>query len=254
MPREQVWLTNSKGLLWADASGGPEGNFRGEEQRALAQRLSVGAAAEPGGSPSAAGVRGLGVEGLVEAHRPHFLIGAVGRQPGAFGREVVEGMVRANSPERPTIFALSNPSSQAELSAADAYAWSGGAAIFGSGTACEPVQVGGATRQPGQVNNVYCFPGISFGAVACRAARLPDEIFFAAAEAVAGALTAQELAEGRVVPHAARIRQVGLEVATAVVLRAQELGLAGKTLGAGAAEVRAALAAQMWEPSKAALT
>lgn len=95
---------------------------------------------------------------------------------------------------------------------------------------------------------MYCFPGISFGAVACKAATLPEAFFFAAAEAVALSLTAEDMAQDRVVPHLARIRQVGLNVATGVVLKAQELGLAQRTVGADADEVRRVLAAEMWDP------
>ena len=39
-----------------------------------------------------------------------------------------------------------------------------------------------------QVNNVYIFPGMSFGAVCCQASSIPESIFLAAAEAVANSL------------------------------------------------------------------
>merc|ERR1719428_1882991 len=157
-------------------------------------------------------------------------------------------MVRVNSPQRPVIFALSNPKTQAEITAQDTYMWSGGAAIYGSGTAFPAVEVAGQLREPGQVNNVYVFPGTSSGAVACKARSLPDSVFLSAAEAVARSLDARDVEMDRVVPHPDRLRDVGLEVATAVVLKLQEEGLAEEFLGKSSAEVRAALAEKMWAP------
>lgn len=52
----------------------------------------------------------------------------------------------------------------------------------------------------------------------------------------------------RVVPHRDRLREVALNVATAVVMEAQKLGLAARTLGKDEGEVKAAVKALMWEP------
>merc|ERR1711918_55913 len=68
------------------------------------------------------------------------------------------------------------------------------------------------------------------------------------AEAVTNSLDAQDLKEDRTVPHPDKIRTVGLNVATAVVLEAQKMGLAGKTLGKDSGEVKAALETLMWSP------
>ena len=69
-------------------------------------------------------------------------------------QEVVKAMLQVQAeksvPGRPVIFALSNPMSQAELTAEDCYKFSEGRAIFGSGTRFPPVQVKGKTRSPGQ--------------------------------------------------------------------------------------------------------
>jgi len=65
---------------------------------------------------------------------------------------------------------------------------------------------------------------------------------------VARSLDARDIETDRVVPHPDRLRDVGLEVATAVVLRLQEEGLAEENLGQSSAEVRAALAKKMWAP------
>ena len=35
-----------------------------------------------------------------------------------------------------------------------------------------PDQVNGKTREPGQVNNFFIFPGMSFGAISCKAQTL----------------------------------------------------------------------------------
>jgi malic enzyme len=61
--------------------------------------------------------------------------------------------------DRPIIFALSNPKSQAEVTAADAYAWSGGKVIYGSGTQFGPVEIAGRTHAPGQVSSA-CHHGL----------------------------------------------------------------------------------------------
>merc|ERR1719310_2412232 len=124
-------------------------------------------------------------------------------------------------------------------------------AIYGSGTGMETVKIGDKTFCPGQVNNVYIFPGMSMGAVCCHASTIPERLFMVAAEAVANSLDAQDLKEDRTVPHPDKIRTVGLNVATAVVLEAQKLGLACKTLGKDAAEVKAAIKEMMWSPDEA---
>jgi malate dehydrogenase (oxaloacetate-decarboxylating)(NADP+) len=56
--------------------------------------------------------------GAVRALRPTAIIG-VGATPGLFTREVIEEMTRIN--ERPIVFALSNPTSKSECTAAQAY-------------------------------------------------------------------------------------------------------------------------------------
>ena len=72
----------------------------------------------------------------IDAIKPHVLIGATGA-PGTFTRSVVERMSAINT--RPVIFALSNPTSRAECTAEQAYSWSGGRALFASGSPFAPV-------------------------------------------------------------------------------------------------------------------
>jgi len=186
---------------------------------------------------------------LIKRIRPMSIIGAVGRCPGCFNQRVVEAMVEVNGDIRPGVFALSNPKTQAEVTSIDCWTWSGGRAIYGSGTGMPSLELGGKMFCPGQVNNVYVFPGVSKGAISCHAPSVPERFFVAAAEAVANSLDAEDLAADRVVPHRDKLRTVGVNVAAAVAWQAQSWGIAGKTLGGSLAEVKSAISGLMWSPS-----
>jgi malate dehydrogenase (oxaloacetate-decarboxylating)(NADP+) len=159
----------------------------------------------------------------IDAIRPHVLIGATGA-PGTFTRTVIERMAVIN--KRPVIFALSNPTSKAECTAEQAYSWSGGRAVFASGSPFPPVIFEGRTLRPGQGNNAYVFPGIGLGAVASRARTLPDELFLAAARTLAGLVRQEDLDEGSLYPQLRGIRKLSLAIATSVATKAYEMNLA----------------------------
>ena len=75
---------------------------------------------------------------------------------------------------------------------------------------------------PGQVNNFFVFPGMSFGAMCCEASHIPDGLFMEAAEAVANSLDKEDVEADSVLPSTGRIREVGHNVAVRVVLAAQK--------------------------------
>ena len=155
----------------------------------------------------------LDLLGAIRHHRPDFLIGATG-SPDTFTAEMVGLM--AEICERPGIFALSNPTSRAECSAAQAYEWSEGRAIFASGSPFPPVSYGGRLLRPGQGNNSYIFPGVGLGVVACQARMIPDELFIEAARELADQASPGDLAQGALYPSLTRIREVSLDIAVRV--------------------------------------
>lgn len=145
--------------------------------------------------------------------KPQVLIGATGA-PNTFTQEIVEAMSKLN--ERPTIFALSNPTSRAECTAEQAYAWSKGQAIFASGSPFEPVEIDGKLHRPGQGNNVYIFPGVGLGAIACQSTRVTEAMFLASAKTLASQVTQERLDEGAIYPPLSLIREVSAAIATSV--------------------------------------
>jgi malate dehydrogenase (oxaloacetate-decarboxylating)(NADP+) len=160
----------------------------------------------------------------VDALKPTALIGVSG-MPQTFTREIVTAMARFNA--RPIVFALSNPTSKAECTAEQAYTWSDGRAIFASGSPFPPVQFNGNCFVPGQGNNIYIFPGVGLGALASEAREVTDEMFLAATRTLAGMVSKEDLAMGRVYPSLTQIRTVSRAIATAVATVAHDSGLAG---------------------------
>ncbi|MEE8278843.1 MAG: NAD-dependent malic enzyme [Thermoanaerobaculia bacterium] len=178
----------------------------------------------------------------IRSVRPQVLIGATG-QPGTFTRKVIELMSEINP--RPTIFALSNPTSRAECTAEQAYEWSRGRAIFASGSPFPPVTYGGREYHPGQGNNAYIFPGMGLGAVACKARRITEEMFLVAARALAEMVSEEDLAVGSIYPPLTDMREVSLTLAVAVARQAYVENLAREP---EPENLRGTIAASMYEP------
>ena len=149
----------------------------------------------------------------IESLKPTAIIGVstVGK---AFNQRVIEAMARIN--RRPIVFACSNPTSHSECSAEEAYRWSEGRALFASGSPFPPVLLNGKTFVPGQGNNVYIFPAIGLAVYATRARRVTDEMFIAAARAVAEQVTPAELDSGLLYPPVSTILDTELHAAERV--------------------------------------
>src|SRR5262249_8973730 len=133
---------------------------------------------------------------------------------GTFTRPVLEAMARIN--ERPIVFALSNPTSKSECTASEAYEWTKGRAVVATGSPFPEVTLDGRRYLAGQGNNSYIFPGVGLGVVSSGAKRVTDEMFAAAARALATLVGPEDLEVGRVYPALSRIREVSLEIGSAV--------------------------------------
>ena len=161
----------------------------------------------------------------VNTLKPTAILGLSG-QPQTFTQEIVEAMTTLN--DRPVVFALSNPTSKAECTAEQAYSWSDARAIFASGSPFDPVTIGNQTLVPGQGNNAYIFPGVGLGVIASRSRTITDEMFLAAAHALANQVTESDIQRGRLYPALSRIREVSAIIAHDVAKMAYDGKLTDK--------------------------
>jgi malate dehydrogenase (oxaloacetate-decarboxylating)(NADP+) len=159
----------------------------------------------------------------VEALRPTAIIG-VSAVPKLFTRDVIEAMAKIN--KRPIIFPYSNPTSRSECTAEEAYRWSGGQAVFASGSPFPPVEIDGRRFVPGQGNNVYIFPAMGMAVFATEAKRVTEEMFIVAAQAVAEQVTEENLAIGLIYPPQSHILNASLHVAERIAAYIFDQGLA----------------------------
>ena len=126
--------------------------------------------------------------------------------PGTLNKDMVKSMA-----EKPIIFACANPIP--EIFPEDAK--EAGAAVVSTGR----------SDFPNQINNVLCFPGIFRGALDVRAKDINDEMKVAAAYAIAGLVSDQELNAEYILP-AAFDERVKDAVAKAVSEAAKKSGVA----------------------------
>ena len=126
--------------------------------------------------------------------------------PGTLTADMVKSMARD-----PIIFACANPTPEIFPDEAKA----AGAAVVSTGR----------SDYPNQVNNVLCFPGIFRGALDVRASDINDAMKIAAAKALAGLVSDDELSADYILPAAFDPR-VKDAVAAATAQAARDSGVA----------------------------
>ncbi|KAI3847518.1 hypothetical protein MKW92_001460 [Papaver armeniacum] len=209
--RSQFWVVDANGLIVED-------------------RPNI----DPDALPFARTVKELGPLGLqsgsslvdvVRQVKPDVLLGlsAVG---GLFSTEVLEAL-KGSTSSRPAIFAMSNPTKNAECTPDEAFAVLGGDIIFASGSPFKDVDLGdGRIGRCNQGNNMYLFPGIGLGTLLSGSRIVSDGMLQAAAECLAAYITEEEVLSGTIFPCVSSIRDITKQVAAAVVKEAIEEDLA----------------------------
>jgi malate dehydrogenase (oxaloacetate-decarboxylating) len=139
------------------------------------------------------------------------LVGVSG--PGAVSEAAVRGMAA-----RPVVFAMANPEPEVRVEAVG-----GDVAIMATGR----------SDYPNQINNVLAFPGVFRGALDVRARTINEAMKLAAAQAIAGVVSDDELHAEYIIPSVFN-REVVKAVALAVARAAHASGVARRPPAAAA--------------------
>ncbi|XP_068330815.1 NAD-dependent malic enzyme 62 kDa isoform, mitochondrial-like [Pyrus communis] len=207
----QFWVVDAKGLIT-------------EEREDI----------DPDARPFARKVKEINRQGLREGAslvevvnqvKPDVLLGlsAVG---GLFSKEVLEAL-RSSTSTRPAIFAMSNPTTNAECTPEEAFSIVGDNIVFASGSPFKDVNLGnGHIGHCNQGNNMYLFPGIGLGTLLSGSRIVSDGMLQAAAECLAAYMSDEDVLKGIIYPSISSIRDITKEVAAAVIKEAIEEDLA----------------------------
>lgn len=200
--RRKIWIMDSKGLV-VDGREGVSPDKKRFSQSAFTLKQQ--------------GYNLTRLEDVVLAVEPTALIGAasVGK---AFDHGVLAALKKVAEARgiRPIVFALSNPTSQAECDYASAFTECN--AVFASGTQFPPIERPGLPPLvPSQANNCYVFPGIGLGLVSDPQERstVDQKALLEAAFAISSLVNDEELASESILPKLTRLQEVALRVSRA---------------------------------------
>lgn len=149
------------------------------------------------------------------------LIGVSGK-PGLFTEGVVRRMHKTCP--RPIILPLSNPSRQVEAHPAQVLQWTDGNAIVATGSPFGNVDCNGKTYAIAQCNNSYIFPGIGLGVIACKSARVTDEMLMIASITLSENAPQVDDNSASILPPLTDLPQISRKIAFAVAKMAMSQG------------------------------
>ena len=127
---------------------------------------------------------------------------------GLSGGSLLPGAAVASMNPDPIVFAMANPDPEISPEEAAPFA---------------RILATGRSDYPNQINNVLCFPGVFRGALDVRASQITEPMKMAAAEAIAGIISPDELREDFIIPSVFN-RDVAPAVAAAVADEARRSG------------------------------
>jgi malate dehydrogenase (oxaloacetate-decarboxylating) len=139
---------------------------------------------------------------------------------GLSGERVIEAEALASMNPEPIVFAMANPNPEVRPEEAAPYA---------------RIIATGRSDYPNQINNVLCFPGIFRGALDTRATGITEGMKMAAARAIAGIVSEDELRDDYIIPSVFN-RDVVSAVAAAVADEARDSGTAAAGAEVGFAQ------------------
>jgi malate dehydrogenase (oxaloacetate-decarboxylating) len=213
--KSAIWLVDSHGLVHTGRLGLESFKQKYAQDQ---ERVSRWTLSEPDRVPVH-----VNLMDVVKNVKPAILIGT-SAQPGSFTEDIIREMAR--HVERPVIFPLSNPTSKSEAVPMDLINWTNGRAIVATGSPFPPVEFDNRLIKIGQCNNAFVFPGVGLGVIASGARRVANEMFVAAARALAEFSPAVRDPAQSLFPALENVRKVSRCVALAVGAEALRLGLA----------------------------
>jgi malate dehydrogenase (oxaloacetate-decarboxylating) len=228
--RSAIWLVDSHGLVHTGRLGLQ--SFKQKYAQDVA-RVNDWRLSEPDR---------ISLLDVIKHVKPSILVGA-SAQPGAFTEEIVREM--ASHVERPVIFPLSNPTSKSEAMPVDLINWTDGRALVATGSPFPAVVIEHRVINIGQCNNAFVFPGVGLGVIASGARRVTNEMFVAAARALAEFSPALLDPAASLYPALEGVRKVSRRVALAVAGEALRLGLTSAT---SKEELERLIDAKVWKP------
>jgi malate dehydrogenase (oxaloacetate-decarboxylating) len=228
--RSAIWLVDSHGLVHTGRPGLEPFKQKYAQDTA---RVSDWESSDPDR---------ISLLDVIRNVKPSILIGT-SAQPGAFTEELIREM--AKHVERPVIFPLSNPTSKSEAVPADLINWTDGRALVATGSPFPPVVFGNRTINIGQCNNAFVFPGVGLGVIASGARGVTNEMFVAAARALAEYSPALDDPAASLYPALEGVRTMSRRVASAVAGEALRSGLAN---AASIEELERQIDAKVWLP------
>jgi malic enzyme len=114
-----------------------------------------------------------------------------------------------------------------------------------TGSPFADVHYEGVRHVIGQANNVFVFPGVGLGVILSEMRTVPNDVFYAAAKALAASIGDERLKLGALFPDQSELRKISARVAAAVIRHGGEHKL-GRPIPD--AEVEAVVHASMWFP------
>ncbi|MFM7287625.1 MAG: malic enzyme-like NAD(P)-binding protein, partial [Cyanobium sp.] len=135
----------------------------------------------------------------------------------------------------------------AEARPEDLLGWTDGRALVATGSPFPPVATANGTREIGQCNNCFLFPGLGFAAAALGLEQITDSMIDAGLKALAERIPASHHPDAALMPALAEAPAVARAVAEAVAITAARETLARRARTEG--EALACLERARWQPA-----